>query len=259
MIAEDVAQLSTKELIQRFVATAKATPTLHTKTRLPEGFTSTPEWKEGVAQMQALGAALRERKPIEEIRPLFEDDDADVRSWSAAQFLSTDPEWASAAWSGLCFDLTTREAFDLTRRARQPPPRRPTIKDMSDDALVERFEDAATREYAAHFLDYVGDARDMAIVNRIQREVWAIADELKSRAAAMKLLPYLDHRFITVRREAATACLSGAPDRAQAVLETIVASHDLWERSRAWDALDHWRGVDPMSPTHVGAQTPAAP
>src|SRR5579863_6565932 len=202
MIAEDVAQLSTKELIQRFVATAKATPTLHTKTRLPEGFTSTPEWKEGVAQMQALGAALRERKPIEEIRPLFEDDDADVRSWSAAQFLSTDPEWASAAWSGLCFDLTTREAFDLTRRARQPPPRRPTIKDMSDDALVERFEDAATREYAAHFLDYVGDARDMAIVNRIQREVWAIADELKSRAAAMKLLPYLDHRFITVRREA---------------------------------------------------------
>ena len=259
MNVEDITRLSTKELINRFVITARATPTVHTKNKPPAGFTSTPEWKSHVAQMQTLGAVLRERTPVAEIRPLFEDDNSDVRSWAASQFASTDPEWAGAAWSALCFDLTTGEALELTRRVRQKPPHGPALKDMSDDALVEHFEDAATREYAAHFIDYVGSTRDMAILNRTMTEVWTIRDELKARGASKRLVPLLDHRFITVRREAAAACLSVAPDQAEPVLEAIKAGHDMWERSRAWQTLDDWRGVGPLSRAGASTQKPTAP
>jgi hypothetical protein len=246
MSAEDLAHLGTDELIQRFVTTAKATPTIYSNNLTPESAKRTPERLARVAQMRALATELLKRNPIDDFRRLFEADDPDVRGWAGWQFLLADPEWASATLSGLCVGLTTRETLDLTRRARQRPPRHPAIKDMSDDALVERFEDAATREYATHFIDYASDRRDMAILNRIMDEVWAVIQELKARGAAARLLPFLDHRFNTVRREAADACLSVEPDRAQAVLEAIVAGSDLWESSHAATTLDKWRGAGPL-------------
>ena len=41
---------------------------------------------EDVAELQALGAVLRPRKPIAEIRRLFESEDRDVRTCAAGQF-----------------------------------------------------------------------------------------------------------------------------------------------------------------------------
>jgi hypothetical protein len=238
MTAEDLAQLSTEELIQRFGATAKVTATVGTKDWTPGAFKVTPEWKERVARMQALGAALRDRKPIAEIRPLFEDDHRDVRSWASTQFHSIDPEWARAAWSGLFVDLTTREVLDLTRRARRRP-QRPALKDMSDDALIERFEDAATREYATRFLDIVGSERDMALCNRISGEVRAVVGEVKARGALARLAPLMDHRLITVRHQAARACRGIEPERAMAVLVSIKASKDRYETLGYSDFFGH--------------------
>jgi len=228
MSAEDLARLSTEELIQQFRAGAKVTPTFHTD-KGPESLKRTPERAERLAQMQALGAALRDRKPIAEIRPLFEDDHRDVRSWAGAQFLSIDPEWADATLSGLSFRHTTREALDLTRRARRRPPQRPALPAVSDDELIQRFEDAATREYATRFLDIIGSADDMALCNRISGEVRAIVGEVKARGALARLAPLMDHRFITVRHQAARACRGIEPERAAAVIASVKASKDWYE------------------------------
>jgi Domain of unknown function (DUF2019) len=243
MSAEDLAQLSTEELIRRFVATAKATATLHSKNLTPEAIKVTPERMERVARMQALGAALRDRKPVAEIRPLFEDDHRDVRSWAAGQFLSTDPEWARAAWSGLCSGLATREVLDLTRRARRRPPQRPTLQAMSDDALIERFEDAATRKYAIRFLDIIGIKGDMALSNRISDELRAIVGEVKARDALARLAPLMDHRLITVRHRAARACLGIEPERAAAIIASVKASKDWYEMLNYSDILDRARAT----------------
>jgi hypothetical protein len=241
MSAEDFARLSTNALIQRFILAAKATPTIYAKNLTAGSLEKTPDRIERVVRIRALAEELRRRNPIDDIRQLFENENPDVRGWAGGQFLLTDPEWAGAALSGLNADITTQEAVDLIRRVRRPPSRQPTLKDMSDDALVQRFEDAATREFATKFLDYANDPYDMAILNRILDEVGALAKELVARDATARLLPLLDHRFDTVRREAASKCLSVAPERAKAVLEAIAAGYDVRERARALDALNQMR------------------
>jgi Domain of unknown function (DUF2019) len=243
MSAENLAELSTEELARRFAETAKATPTVNTENPTPESFRRTPERVARVAQMQALGAELRARKPIAQIRMLLEDENRDVRRWASAQFISTDPEWADAASKGLWRGMSTREALEFTRRVRRRPPSRPALKDMSDDELIARFEDAATREYGRRFIDYIGDPADMAILNRIIGEVVSIRREAKARGLLERLVPLMDHRLITVRREAASACLGVAPERAEALLETIKAGRDMEERPTTWRTLDNWRSA----------------
>jgi Domain of unknown function (DUF2019) len=243
MSAENLAELSTEELVRRFAETAKATRSAHTRDRSPDALKGTPERKARVAEMQALGAELRARKPIAHIRMLLEDENRDVRSWAAGQFNSIDPEGALAAWGGLCYDFSTRETLEFTRRVRRRPPSKPPLKDMSDDELIARFEDAATREYGRRFIDYIGDPVDMAILNRIIGEVVSIRREAKARGLLERLVPLMDHRLITVRREAASACLGVAPERAEALLEAIKGGRDMEERPTAWTTLDNWRSA----------------
>ena len=70
---------------------------------------------------------------------------------------------------------------ELQRRARQKPPERPTLAEMSDDDLVARFKDAAERESGTHFLDYLEDPADKDLQNEIVVEVWDIMRQLKAR------------------------------------------------------------------------------
>ena len=238
MSADDYAAMSTERLLELFVETAKRTGSLFCGS--PEKLERSPERLDGVATIHALGAAIAVRKPIAEVRRLFEDDDRDVRAFAAGHFLGIDPEWAGATMSGLFAGLPTREVLALCRRALQAPPSRPMLKEMPDAALVARFEDAATRQYATQFLDRVGDPEDMAAYNRIAREVVHVIQELKSRGALAKLCPLLTNPNMTVRSRAAQACLRIAGDKAVAALESVVASGSFDERLAARDTLDDW-------------------
>jgi hypothetical protein len=239
-VTHNLEGLSTEELVGQFRKTAKLTPTVWTD----KGFESlkrTPERIERVALMQALGVELRRRKPVDDVRPLFLDADVDVRFWASAQLHRIDPEWANAASGSVHSNLPVPEVFDLARLARQAPPPKPTIIDMTDDQLVARFEDAATRLYAMNFHDPIGNPNDMDLMNRIYGEVWDVGDQLVSRLAAGRLLPYLDHRFLEVRREAARFCLDVDTARAQAVLTNISENHpDISQRVQASDILEDW-------------------
>jgi len=194
-----------------------------------------------VDKMRALSAELRARDAQGQIRAMFDDPDVEIRAWAAGQFIGFDPEWASAAFSGIYEDLPTAEVLALRKRARTPPPLKPTFADMPADALIARFEDAATREYATRFLDCVGEPTDMALRNSIVDEVTDIMRELKARDELVRLLPLLKHANITVRREAATACLAVASAEASAVLEAIADTADPSEPIEAKDALDRRR------------------
>lgn len=250
MSADDYAAMSTERLLELFIEAAKGMGAGRVLFGLfddiaasvpPEKAQQVLASPESKAVLQALGAALRARQPIVEIRRLFENDDRDVRACAAGQFGSIDPEWAGATWSGLFAGLPTGQVLTLSRRARQAPPRRPTLKEMSDDALVARFEDAATREYGTRFLDYIDDPKDMATRNRIVGEVWDIMRELKARNALDRLLPLLASSNSAVRREAATACLRVAEPKAIAVLEEVAAKGKFDDKIPAQDALDNWR------------------
>lgn len=236
--ANDLSSASTDDLILQFAATAKIARTVFS----PSGFPSrTPERQRLVDVMHRLGAEICARKPIAEIRKLLEDDDPDVRGWAAPQFLSIDPEWAHASMLGLISKLTTAETLALMHRVRQRPPGSPSIPETSDDALIERFEDAATREYATRFLDVVSEPADMALRNRIVGEITDIMRELKLRGQLGLLIPLLESANVTVRRRSAIACLAVVPDRAVAVLESIAKNGDQLEPIAAKDALDRWR------------------
>ena len=125
-------------------------------------------------------------------------------------------------------------------RAGEEPPARPTVKDMSTGQLVARFEDAGIRGYATRFLGGEFEPFDVELYNRIVRETREIVDELNARGGLNELLALLDHSNISVRRTAATYAISVAPDRTLPVLESISASRDLIEASRASATLDRW-------------------
>ena len=142
---------------------------------------------------------------------------------------------------GIFTRLSTCEVLAMRIGARQALPARPELNEMSNEALVERFEDAAKREYATQFLNCVDDPQDMDARNRIVGEIWEIMLELKSRGALDKLLPLLTNSNIIVRREAATACLRVAERQAIAVLEDVAGKRRFDDRFAAREALTHWR------------------
>jgi hypothetical protein len=247
MSADEYAAVSTERLLQLFSEAAKATPTIYAewRTALASGVSDkvkpSPEHDARIATIKSLGAALVARKPIPGVRRLFEDDDANVRAWAAGQFMSIDPQWGLATLEGLMNGLSTREVLDLMWRVIEEPPPEPALGDMTDDALVARFEDAATREFATRFLDCVDDQNDIDTRNRILGEVWDVMRELKARGLLGRLLPLLESANVTVRREAATACLRVAEQQAAAVLDDIGANEGGDDKYAARKALDNWR------------------
>jgi len=240
MSADDYAAMSTERVLKTFAETAKRTGSLFS--RSPEKLKPSSERAECVAAMHALGAALRARRPSEQdLWRLYDDRDPDVRSWASAQFASIDPEGSAAAFRGLIQGVSARDALALMRRARQLPPPKPTLEDMTVDELAARFEDATVREYGTHFLDCIGESQDMALRNRIRAEIWDIMRELKARGALSRLLPLLASPNMTVRREAATACLRIAEPQSVAALEDVAAKGKADDKFAAREALDEWR------------------
>ena len=239
MSATNYAQMSTDGLIHEFIDKANIIGgawnfnfKIHKRT---------PERKEMVQDIYAISAELITRNSIAQVRPLFDHESRDVRSWAAGQFLTIDPEWASATFSGLAAGLSTRDVLALVTHARQGPPAHPTLGEMSTDQLVERFQDAGMREYATQFLGDGDEPWDVGLRNRIITETSELVRELKSRNAVAGLLPFIDHPNITVRRKAATHCLALAPERAVPTLEAIVATKDSFELGAASWTLDRWR------------------
>jgi hypothetical protein len=238
MSAEAYAQMSTDELIAEFVRLAQALRSVWTFwAKIPE---NTPERQAMDQELRAIGAELCARKPIEKLRPLFDHESVDVRFYAAMRFLPVDPDWAIAAISAHTADLSTKDVIALRARAKKRPPARPTVKDMSTDQLVARFEDAGIRRYATQFLGGEFEPFDVELNNRIAKETREIINELKSRDALSRLLPLLDHPNISVRRTAATYAISVAPDRTLPVLEAVSASRDSIEAPRASATLDRW-------------------
>ena len=138
----------------------------------------------------------------------MEDDDPDVRATAAVFLASLSPELAEAATESYLVGMPTREVLALQRRARVPPPERPTLEEMSDDELVARFEDAALRESGAGFLDYLDNPADKDVQNRIVGEVWAIMRQLKARgllAGLSRSSPATIAPFVARRRSPAFA------------------------------------------------------
>jgi hypothetical protein len=242
MSANDYAQQSTDALLERFREIAAR---LGTAWGNASKFQMLPPAvrTELIKEMHAIRAEIVVRKPIAKLRVLFEDEDPDIRSMAALQFDSVDPEWGSAALSGLTVRprLTTRETLALKRRALEPPPARPTLKEMSDEELIARFEDAALREHGAQFIPDENGNPDVEARNPIVRELMGIKKEIASRNLLPKLFPLLDHPYDTVRSDAAWASLDLVPERAVPILEAIVESGGYYNLSYAAQALEAWR------------------
>jgi HEAT repeat protein len=251
MSSDEYSAVSTERLLELFADAAKragfASELLKTIDSIkasvaPPEPMPTPGRVQAGAELVALAEVLEARGWPPEAKRLFEDDDAAVRVSAALYLGDIDEELADAAISAAYARLPTREVIDLKRRALQPPPLEPALKEMSDDALVARFEDAATREYATRFLDSDEDLPgDVTERNRIVDEVWEIMVELKARKALGRLVPLLASPNITVRREAATACLYVAEQASIAVLEAVTGSGKYYDSVPAEDALDNWR------------------
>ena len=243
--ASAVASTRTPQLVERFIADA-------TRIGLPRDRddprplkVGAPEFDATVKDLHAVARELCARRPIAEARALYENDDPGVRTFAAPLLAAVDPELAAAAIRGLAFETPAHEVVALARRARTPPPEKPSLAEMTLDALIERFIDAATRLYAMRFLDCVGKPADLALRNRIVGEEGDILRVLKARAALDRLLPLLDGANRAVRPQAAVACLAIATDKAIAILEAATRSYDSMESGDAKHYLSLWRAGKP--------------
>jgi HEAT repeat protein len=207
----------------------------------PLSLLQTPERAEALADIRTLGAVLLKRISVAQARRLMEDDDPDVRMCAAGQFCSLDMEWAIATSNALAAGLPTRDVLAARASARQPPPPRPTLQEMSDDALIARFEDAARRLGAARFLDCIDEPADQEAKNRLIDEGREVLTEIKSRDLLKRLLPLLSSPNDTVRFRAAQGCLGIAEPQAVAALEAIAAKKNFDSSVSASNTLDNWR------------------
>jgi HEAT repeat protein len=194
-----------------------------------------------IARTREIAEALRERKSIAAVKLLLEDDDPDVRAVASIALGDLAPDLSYAAVQAAYAGLATDHVADLQRRARQKPPERPTLAELSDDDLIARFKDAAERESGTHFLDYLDDPADKDLQNEIVVEVWDIMRQLKARGLLARLLPLLASDDLTVRREAATACLRVAAPQAEAALESVARDGTYPDSFLAREALANWR------------------
>jgi hypothetical protein len=232
---------TTPQLIERFIADA-------TRIGLPRDRDDprrlrmgTPERDATVNDLHAVARELCVRKPVAEVQALYENENAGVRTFASTLLAAVDPKLAEAAFRGLAFDTPARQVVALARRARVPPPEKPSLADMTLDVLIERFIDAATRLFATRFLDCLTKRADLELRNRIVDEESDILRELKARGALDRLLPLLDEPNSAVRPQAAIACLAIATDKAIAILEATTRSYDSFESSDARHYLFQWR------------------
>jgi hypothetical protein len=247
MSADGYDGVETAKLIEMFVEAAKSTPTIYSE--WPEALRSgpsekvrpSPERTAKIAKMRPIAAAIVARKPVAEVRRLFEADNPDVRAWATGMLAAVDGEWATASLSGLMASLKTRQVLAQRALAREKPPFGPPIETLSDDELVARFEELGEREDATQFLDCIGDAKDMDIRNEIVGQTLDAMRALKARGLLERLLPLLDSDKVAVRFETALACMRITPERATAVLERIVASQNPDYLGEAGSALNRWR------------------
>jgi hypothetical protein len=239
--------LSTAQLLEMFVGWAKGVPSIYSEWRQAlqsgpsEKVRRSPERDAKIAKARPLAAAIVARKPVAEVRRLFEDDNLDVRAWATGMLAAVDGEWATASLSGLMSGLKTREVLAQRALARQKPPFGPPLDALSDDELVARFEELGEREEATQFLDCIGDPKDMDIRNEIVGQTLDAMRALNARGLLPRLLPLLDSDKVAMRYEAALACMRIAPEKSTAALETIVASRDPDYLGPAQEALNRWR------------------
>jgi len=214
-----------------------------------------------VARIRPVIAALRKRATLDDVRPLFESEDDDVRGMAATALGFFDDELRSATFGGVVYGAPTTEALRLLRLARAPDTAEPPLDRMTADQLFQRIVDVLVRLYGTRFFDWLGndgngftgdDDVDMANRNHwIGEEILALR-ELKARGALARLLPLLDDPNPVVQTEAAAACLGIATDKAVPILESLTAKRvgkgmaDDLEISAARDALRNWRAGKPV-------------
>ncbi len=249
--AEDYSALSTKRLLEMFVAAAKQhgigarqlkpLSSLRDPLAPSVGPVDMEALKPTFAQLWAVSVALTPRRPTAEVERMLKDADPDIRMTAAAFLGSLSPEIADAAAKAAQAMRPTEEVLALQRRARQPPPQDPTLDEMTDDMLVARFEDATLRESGVNYLDCLENEADQDLRNDIVREVWDLMRRLKARGRLARLLPLFASDNQTVRREAATACLRIAEPEAVAVLEEVARNGIYGDGFAARLALSRWR------------------
>ena len=236
-------QMSTDKLIQRFIDEANhiGGPLSPRSLKVP---VRSAEFTHGKDALHAIGAELRARKPVVDLRArLFENESPDVRSWAGTLLHAVDPEWADATVAGLFHKLSTKKVLAWRRRILQKPSRKANLQDITLTQLVECFVDACKRCYGTtRFLtDNEGGGTNMEAYNKAFGDVYAAARELDRRGELRALLPLLDHPLITVRQKAATYGLAVAPNRSVPVLEAVEATKTWPEFIFASTTLDRWR------------------
>src|ERR1700730_1867476 len=192
MSAADYSQMSTDDLIQRFIDEANLIggPLSPTRLKVP---VRSAEFAHGKDALHAIAAVLQARKPVKVLRTqLFENESPDVRSWAGTLLHAVDPDWASAPTTGLFRGLTTREVLAWRDRILRGPPRRPTLKEMTAAELLERFVDACERCYGSRrFLtDEQGGGLSMKAYNKVSGEPYAVAQELNERGEVNALVTF---------------------------------------------------------------------
>jgi len=245
MSPEDYTQMPTERLLRLFAETANASGVgrvFQSGGAPPEAVLPTQEeTKRGFAKNAEIAGALSFKATPREVEPLFDSDDPDVRICAAALLSEFAPELGEAAWHGVMAKCSTREALAFGVRARTPPPARPTLRELDDDGLMARFEDAAGRLTACRFIDWRDDEKDADVRNAIIVEQAEIGAEIRRRGMLARLLPFLDGAEPSARLFAALGCLRIAAAKAAATLEEIGANGDLDDRAVALDNLARWR------------------
>ena len=214
-----------------------------------------------VARIRPVIAALSKRATLDDVRPLFESEDDDVRVMAATALGFFDDELRSATFGGVVYGAPTKEALRLLRLARAPDTADPPLDRMSEEQLFQRIVDVLLRLYGTRFFNWLGNDgngftgdNDVDMTNRnhwIGEKLIALR-ELKSRGALTRLLPLLDDPNPVVQTGAATACLGIATDRAIPILEDLTARWvgkgmaDGLEISAARAALKNWRAGKPV-------------
>ena len=246
MTPEDYMQLPTNRLLLLFAETANESGVgrvfQYGSGAPPDAFLPTrEETNRGFATNTAIADALSCKATAPEIEPLFDSDDPDIRICAAALLSEFAPALSEAAWRGVMAKCSTREALIQGARARTPPPTRPALAEMDDDALMARFEDAAERLTACRFIDWRDDEKEAQARNAIIVEQTEIGAEIRRRGMLAWLLPFLDGAEPSARLFAALGCLRIAATKAAATLEEIGANGSLDDRAVALDNLERWR------------------
>jgi hypothetical protein len=197
--------------------------------------------KQAVGECLAIAAALLARPISSDVMALFTHESPDVRM-AASMFLGgIDPKLAEATRMAVSAGCTADDVIAMRERIRKGPPSRPTLQEMSDEALPARYQDVGERLVGCRFIDWVHEKKDMDTRNGVLAELSDVAMEMKRRGLGAKLLPFLDSAEPEIRLNTALVCLNFAPERAVPTLEALEAGPPGHTCATAGGALDRWR------------------